>query len=332
MVRSNFILILILVLLSGSMPALASEVDQFTQRFVPLADSSVVVNRRLNEMLQVAVDGANRLEEGKRNYGDIEESEKRLYKEMRKLFNNHTKSEFVRDLLDKSKEDDGIERQRILKADSIFSEWKLLDGIIIGLGNADESSLAIAPLIRMGEVTIGIDKLEHIFERGWLSFDRKYRRGQSDRRVIYMSNLGERVIFGGNIFVTGVFSHADIVANFNGMRFWNDVLQKENDILGKHENGGPYVFRVQGHWQVNAENPIDLNHYIDWGMDEGINCSRFATRRTERKVNRALSNLNERDPDHTYAYPMDSGKFDEISKKYGKFSKMILNQHGISRR
>jgi hypothetical protein len=92
----------------------------------------------------------------------------------------------------------------------------------------------------------------------------------------------------------------------------------------------PTSSELGGEWKVNPEKPIDLNHYIDWGMDEGINCSRYATRGAVRKVHQALSDLNEADPKHAYRYPMDVEKFDQVSEKYGKYSEWLLNTRGIS--
>ena len=321
-----------LVFLSGLMPARAAEVDQFTRRFDPPADSSAEINRWLNELMQIAVDKANEFEQGWRANSTQKGREWRLYKELRKHFHNHTKSEFMKELIDKDKEDDGIDRQRLPRSESIFSGWSLFDGIILGGRNADDNPLAFSPLIRMGEVSIGVDKLEHLFDRGWQCFEGKYQRGLSDARVLYLTSLSEKLIYGGNRLATGVFSYADLVANFNGMRFWNDVLQKQDDILGAAENAGPYIVRRDGVWQVNADKPIDMNHYIDWGMDEAINCSRYARRSAASKVRQALLALGERDPDHTYLPPMDPEKFAEISRKYGKYSKDILNYRGIGKR
>ena len=313
--------------------ASAAEADQFTRRFEPpLADSSAEINRRLNELLSDAVGRANEFERGWRGSADPGKREWRLYKEMRKVFSNHSKSEFVRELVDNDEADDGIARRRIPKADSIYAGWCHRDGAIIGNRFAHQSRIAFSPMVRVGEVTVGIDKIEHFFGSGWWSFNAKYNRGLSDSRVIRLSCLKEKMILGGNRFATGVFSYADLVADFNGMRFWNDVLQKHDDVLGKHENAGPYVIRVGDVWEVNPEKPIDLRHYIDWGMDEGINCSRYASWGGARKVRRALEELSAGDPDHDFHFMMDPEKLEQMRVKYGKYSRWLFNTGGITRR
>ena len=77
------IVIASLVVRSGVMPAQAAEVDQFTRRFDhPPADSSVEINRRFNEFLQIAVDEANDFERRRWGRGDQKMRERRLYKEI----------------------------------------------------------------------------------------------------------------------------------------------------------------------------------------------------------------------------------------------------------
>ena len=322
-----------LLIQTGSSPIRAAEVDQFTGRFdEPPADSSTEINRRCNELLLAAVEAANQLEGRGWQRGDQRAREARLYKQMRKEFNNHIRSDFVMELIERGEEIEGIELRYIRKEESIFADWKLGDGVVIAGRRADENPLALSPLIRIGEVTIGVDKIEHLFERGWKCFENKYRLGMSDAQVISLSLFSEKVIFGGNRFATGVFSYADIVANFNGMRFWNAVVQNHDDILGAAHNAGPYVIWADGTWRVNPEKPIDLRHFVDWGMDEGINCSRYASRSGARKVREALEELNQRDPEHEYNCPMEPEKLHAMRRKYGRYADRMLNYDGIGRR
>lgn len=74
-------------------------------------------------------------------------------------------------------------------------------------------------------------------------------------------------------YTTGVMSYGDMVAEFNGMRFWNHVLAKKADILGV--NLGPYVKCENNNW-IKIK-PIDFSDYVDDAWDEGINCSKFRT-------------------------------------------------------
>ena len=87
----------------------------------------------------------------------------------------------------------------------------------------------------------------------------------------------EKTVLGGNMVATGVFSYGDLSANFNGMRFWNHMLQKRDDVLGFEYNAGPYVRCEAGKWKT-TEFKIDFRNYVDASMDESINCRKLATK------------------------------------------------------
>ena len=83
---------------------------------------------------------------------------------------------------------------------------------------------------------------------------------------------------------------------------------------------------------MNPNKSIDLRHYVDWGMDEGINCSRFATVHAARTVRQAIADLNESDPNHSYQCPADTAKFNQIREKYEPISDRLINTRGIGRK
>lgn len=62
------------------------------------------------------------------------------------------------------------------------------------------------------------------------------------RRNFYNGAKIELIVLGGNRFQTGVFSYGDLSAEFNGMRFWNHMLQLRDDILGSEQNLAPILF------------------------------------------------------------------------------------------
>ncbi|MBK8971189.1 MAG: hypothetical protein IPM37_07360 [Hahellaceae bacterium] len=91
------------------------------------------------------------------------------------------------------------------------------------------------------------------------------------------------------LVTTGVFSHADLAANFNGWRFWNQIRRAHNDPLrGFWGNlfAGAQIscsFRVmasikQRQWVYARElkQDFDIRDYVDGARDEGQNCSRYA--------------------------------------------------------
>lgn len=261
---------LLLSLLLLAQGAFAAEADHYTDPTKSLdsilEDANVMLIDETNKLFQ------EKLEEINTKNDCSSMREKDLYKELQDIFANHSKGKLVKDILYTDK----YPTIKIALDDSIYGQWSVLNGFLLGRKKASESPLALAPLIRVGDVIVGTDKLEHLFGMGYQYFDRHYLRGHSLRRVLKRGIFFEKTILGGNILATGVFAYSDLAANFNGMRFWNSMLQKRDDILGKEHNQGPYLACEQGKWVQLKD--IDFSPYLDLASDESINCSKFASK------------------------------------------------------
>ncbi len=290
-----------------ALPAIAAEADHFTVDEAQVADVTYEVNRLANEGLE------RKLEELNANGGcsDDRESEERLYEALTDVFSNHKKGELVNAIRAGS-----IRRTVIPLNQSIYHEWSIFNGFLLGRRGAAKSPLALFPLIKVGDVVIGGDKLEHMFGMGLRYFKKHYFEERPLVSVLKGGIFREKTFLGGNIFATGIFSYADLSANFNGMRFWNHMLQKRDDVLGPSQNIGPYVLCKEGKWVKNAERPIDFRNYIDETMQESINCSKFATQRGYEKFEQALKELETRNPEKKFTCPMSQQALDESAKKY----------------
>lgn len=294
----------------------AAEVDQFTKRNDPLNDSSMILNQKANEYVQIAL---SKLNKSKINCQSLDE-EKNLYSELRKYFANHTKGELTIYAL----KSDDVQKRKLKIQDSIFQHWTIWDGFLLGRSSANDSDLALGPLIKMDNVVIGTDKLEHLFGRGFAYFNNYYLKGKSLEKTIDSGVFGEKTLYGGNKLATGVFSYADLSANFNGMRFWNHMLQKRADVMG--DNFGPYIVCNQDNQWEQVKN-IDFTHYFDESNDEAINCSKFPTEKTAKKYAQVVKSLAVSGEHFTGSAgcPIDPQALDAMKKKYGQFSKYILN-------
>lgn len=294
----------------------AAEVDQFTKRNDPLNDSSTILNQKANEYVQVAL---AKLNERSLDCQSLAE-EKNLYVELRKYFANHTKGELTIYAL----KSDEVQKRKLKIQDSIFKHWTIWDGFLLGRSSANDSDLALGPLIKMDQVVIGTDKLEHLFGRGFSYFNNFYLKGKSLDKTIGSGVFGEKTLYGGNKLATGVFSYADLSANFNGMRFWNHMLQKRADVMG--DNFGPYIVCNSDKKWEQVKN-IDFTHYFDESNDEAINCSKFPTKKTAQKYSQVVKSLATSGEHFTGAAgcPIDPQALDAMKKKYGQFSKYILN-------
>src|SRR5690606_31300933 len=138
-----------------------------------------------------------------------------------------------------------------------------------------KSPLAMSAIINLGGHKIGVDKLEHLFDRGYAYFEEHYLNKKGIEETLINGVWWEKALYGGKKWGTGVFSYGDLAANFNGMRFWNDILGKNRDVLG--ESIDPYILCHDNKWiQINQ---VDITHYIDASYDEAINCSKFTTKK-----------------------------------------------------
>jgi hypothetical protein len=265
-----------LLLLSTCFNLFAAEADNFSRRNEKFEDMADMINLKANGYVVDAVNAANEL-------GDCKEAV--LYTELQKYFANHNSGELAKYiLLDKE-----VSKNIIPLKESVYKNWTIFNGYLLGRKKAAQSPLALAPLVRVGNQVVGTDKFEHMFGMGMTYFRKHYLEGKSMRKVFNGGVFLEKTALGGNFLATGVFSYGDLSANFNGMRFWNHMLQKHDDILGKEMNLGPYITCQENKFTIVKE--IDFRNYIDPSMDESVNCAKFANGAGLRKFNESLKRL-----------------------------------------
>lgn len=287
--------------------AYAAEADHFTLEDGRVADVTGEVNKLANEGLEAAIYDLN----GAGTCDDTKASEEALYDRLTDVFSNHKKGQLVQAIIEGD-----VPRTVIPLKESIYSEWSIWNGFLLGRRGAAKSPLALFPLIKIGDTIVGVDKLEHMFGMGQRYFKGHYLEGKPLVSVLKNGIFKEKTFLGGNMLATGVFSYADLAANFNGMRFWNHMLQRRDDVLGAQHNVGPYLACQGGKWVKNAERPIDFRAYVDVTMQESMNCSKFATSGGVQKFQAALAELQDRDHNRTFSCPLNPGKLAEAAKKY----------------
>lgn len=286
----------------------SSEIDPFSDRLVKVNDSLIAINEKANIMLEDALEKLNRKSHTC--------SEKKLYKALRKKFRNQYTSEFSKWVV----KTDELDKVTTRTSDSIYKEFKWYQAIVPGL--LAKFSDPAGQILKVNGTYVGTDKFEHFFGSGFNYFKKHNLKGKSLEDAMMIGYRAETGIMGATM--TGVMSFADMVANFNGMRFWNNILGKDIDVLTGKEVA-PYIECEKGQWYKLRD--IDFSEYVDDAWDEGINCSWF---RTESMVTKVKERMKEYDEERGQAIscPIDSEALQEAGQKYKDLPIEIINYDG----
>lgn len=276
----------------------ASEVDSFNQRYEPLENSREAINKKFNKYFQQALDEANQA----RDLCSKEE----LYDALRDKFRNHVFDEFTKWLTNTEQLD--MIRTRV--EDSIYKDFNIFQSIIQG-GYARVFKDPTGRILNFNGHRIGTDKFEHMLGSGFSYFEIHYLEQRPIEDALSKGWKAETGFMGS--LMTGVMSYADMAANFQGMRFWNHVLNQGADILG--EDLGPYVSCRDYNWVQIKE--VDLGAYINNSLDEGTNCSRFRTPKMLADVLNRIKEYEENDPfGRSYSCPINENKEKALKQLY----------------
>lgn len=140
--------------------------------------------------------------------------------------------------------------------------------------------LTISPTAKIYGVEMGTDKVAHLFQQGY-TYYRIYTKElskdtTSDRAIAKAVRWGrqsEHTYYG--TFVSGVYSNADLFANYVGMEFYQG-LARETKVAGVTR---PAIAElVDGRWQISKG--VDLKGtlirpYMTEHMNEALNPSMF---------------------------------------------------------
>ncbi len=129
------------------------------------------------------------------------------------------------------------------------------------------------PVINLGGHLIGVDKIGHFFSEGYEYYQiykSSMNSGVNERAAMKaVLRKGESLENGmQGVLTNGVYSFADLSANFAGLRFWKVLLDGNN----------PYIKCVVGEdgiKEYKLVRPIDMRDFVDDSWDEAINCSEY---------------------------------------------------------
>lgn len=247
------------------LPATAAEVDQFTlppDQPATLADSAPELAAEINRRMQQAVQKANapyvrQHAKSSPRWWQPGCNETRLYNAL----TDALAGSVIGHVETFAEESPAIQRRRVPLAESIYRDffWQASPTLVF--------SERMAAVIRLQNVEIGTDKLGHFFSEGYSYFVSTDQLRKNIESGLLFGEWSESVYFGAQ--TTGVFSFADLTANFQGLRFWNRVLAQHPDLLtGKAPQ--PYVQCQNQQWVVVQD--FRWDDYIDNGWNEAVNC------------------------------------------------------------
>lgn len=309
---------IIFTLMTLTSVSAASEIDPFRLRATQhkLADMSDKINRKSNQYLREAIERSNK------RAGC---NERVLYKNLRKYFRNHIIGELAPYIINSPE----IVRLETRTSQSIYRDFRWYEAVIPGL-YARVFTDPAGKILNLNGHLIGTDKFEHFMGTGYKYFKR-YKKDQGVATLQRVLQKGESLEAGfmGSV-TTGVKSYGDMVANFNGMRFWNHMLGKHPDILG--EDIPPYVVCQNNYWRIG--NLIDWRFYVDPAWDEGINCSKFRTESMLSKVE-GIIEIYQQHTEVDLTCPMNSYALKKVmATKYAPLPKWtheyLFNSEGLS--
>jgi hypothetical protein len=176
---------------------------------------------------------------------------------------------------------------------SVYKEFTYMESPMISMAGLNY-------VVQVGDTKIGVDKLSHFMTEGF-DYYQKSKEGASLEEVL---KLGEAEEDGGyGLTTTGVKSYADMMADYEGLQFWKQLIE------GPH----PYLACENGKWVPKRK--FDWNEYVNPGFDESINCSDYKTKKMEEKVDKATSALvKEHGEGPPFTCPIDLEKCSAIKK------------------
>ena len=224
--------------------AFAYETDPYTNRHLAIEDSQETMDARVNLALLEVADGWSR--------GEDERAFVRAV--YRKLGGIHWVDKYERWLI----ESEEIEKLKNSRKASVYKGVPLYANRVAGI-------FGFGPTLKVAGVYVGTDKFGHFFSQGRKFYERFVRMGD-EAEAAKRSAYTESALFGQ--MTTGVYSNADVVANFEGYRFYRSLFRANPDLpkppIFEWRNGVPQTQRA-----------FTWSDHINDFWDEAINANHF---------------------------------------------------------
>ncbi|WP_412462618.1 hypothetical protein [Halobacteriovorax sp. RT-2-6] len=297
----------LIVIICFNFSSYALEVDSFTHRDKALVKDDALdeVNKYVTGKIRSAVAEANHADE---IFGQSC-SEYTIRRKVKKKLVASFKGFFVSAPLQRYIDKGRIGKEYLVKtkkSESIFRYIPLIYKPILNL-------TPYSPLLKVNDALVGSDKFSHLFNVGYLYY-RKLEHGLSIKEIIHYGKNAENIMWGG--FFNGIVSNGDLVANFQGMRFYQKLFGKGIDPLTNEDLTGTGVIKcIDGKFKATRD--IDMADFVDEGMDEGINCNSYTSKFMRKNIKKAMDQI-------PMSCPVAVDRCLAMGEKYAAFSKYLI--------
>jgi hypothetical protein len=240
----------------ASVPAHALETDQFYAWGKPIEDSGHYLNAWVQLTIQSALDARSA-----KAPQDCEAAVRDVQKDLQRSIYQPIELWILSSgLVDRIPR--GVEADRDYRRNYLLSRTYPFD---------HARALQPSPTLQVNGIRFGSDKLAHFFSEGWWYYG-YWKKNRNDETAEQMQrgmfNFGaglERWIQGFKM--TGVFSPADLEANYQGFIFYRQLCHGEK----------PLLYRKDGRWRFSDS--FDIGDYVHPKWDESWNPNVYSERR-----------------------------------------------------
>lgn len=328
--ENSFKIKLIFFILIFFIKSQASEVDQFTNRSQNINDSTTIIDKIVISKFIEALEPAN-----SKNFllsNDCNSTDPIVREETRIKFIDSLKKTFL------SKSPFGLLENMIEKNKKLSKDLKSVqyeESVYAKSNNRIIKNFGLGKIIKINNVEIGSDKLGHFFDQGFSIYS-STRNIQSDTEKFNRGVIDSIALENGEfgLDTTGVFSYADLSANYAGHKFWDKVCGIANnetstedrehmnkfrckkDAYFKCENVKDEKGNTKGQWIINPKSNFTFKDYVTDAWDEGINCNLY-TEDMAPKVFQKLNNIaNTYGGNPNQPCPVDINKCLQLQNNY----------------
>lgn len=281
-------ILLSLVLLVSPLAAFAFETDQFNLPPEPLADIGAEVHDYVKENVEKALQEINREINARQNClgNKTAKNCESLVKNRERLNYLRSEAAVAREVFNRlgagfvpfTASGSWMESHRF-KAQPARYKTNLKESIY---ATFPSNYLTISETVNLYGAQFGTDKIAHIFQQGYTYlriYQRALAKGSSKEAATKKANdwgrNSERTFYGN--LVSGVYSNADLAANYAGLKFYQNLTQPIN--VGA-EVKPPLVVFENGVWKFNENVELSenlLKPFVTAHLSEALNPSIYTT-------------------------------------------------------